>query len=75
MELYISKLANPTIQLNSRPRLLDGLNEEVSFDLVGLNSSVSRGFFMSLLKSVSMFLVLKVMNLLYFLGRTMSKFM
>ena len=42
-ELYTSRLDNPTIQLKSRPRLLDGVKEKVSLDVVSLNSSVPRG--------------------------------
>ena len=44
MELFTSKLVNPIIHLESRPRLFDGLNEKVSLGSVSLNSNISSDF-------------------------------
>ena len=43
MELHVSRIVIPIIQLESTLRVIGGLNEKVSIDLVSLNSSVSSG--------------------------------
>ena len=42
--MYICKLDNQTIHLQSRPRIEDGSKEKVSLDLLSLSSSVAWGF-------------------------------
>ena len=41
IELYTSKQVNPIIRLESKPRLIDGSNEEIFLGCVSLNSNVS----------------------------------
>ena len=43
-EIFTSKFVNRIISLKSRPRIIDGVNEEVYLDLISLNSSVSSAF-------------------------------
>ena len=42
--MYTSKLGNPIIHLESKPRLKDGLKEKVSLALVSLNSCAFCGY-------------------------------
>ena len=65
-ELYVFKLNNPIIHLESKPRLLDGLNEKISLGLVSLDSEVSSGFLCVRLIGVSQSLVNEKMNRLFF---------
>ena len=75
IELYASKFVNPIIQLESRPRLKDVLNEKFYVGLVSLYSSVSCGFEWLCWISVSQFLVIVSYKFSFlFSGRTMSKF-
>ena len=75
IDLYTSGLVNPFIQLQSRPRLILGLKENVSLDLVILNSSVSWGFVWVYLIRISQILVMdNSKSSVSFFGQVISKF-
>ena len=74
-EWYAFKFVNPTIQLESKLILRDGLTKKVSVGLVSWKSNVSCGFFWVCSLSVSHFLVIEIIkSSVLFLGHIMCRF-
>ena len=64
-KFYTSKLVNPINQLESRPRLTDGFNENFSCGLVSSNSSVVLFLYEFVQKAFQSFYLLKIKKPLF----------